>query len=189
MQNPICGVGGKVGFKLLRQGSRCGGRLEHSCRGSQLPNLPGRLLPASPLPLPCSSQPPSNQAVGSSSGAGARLHPPGLWRFFDISAGAGALGCFPHLSLPLTTSERRVEGGVRLRREPGRGLGDGCRRREGTSEEQEGRRQGPGGQAGTEILRAVPADLRLGGCALSLRLSLPASLPSSLLPLFLPLEG
>lgn len=78
-------------------------RLEHSCRASQLPDLPCRLLSFPPawLSLPSSWLPPSKQAVGSSSGSPDCPPPSRALRFFDISAGAGALGCsFRTPSLP-----------------------------------------------------------------------------------------
>lgn len=102
---------------------------------------------ASPhLPLPCSSQPPSNQAVGSSSGSWGSPPPSRAFRFFDISARAGALGCsFPTPSLPpSTTSERRVKVGL--------AGGEGAGKRAGGTLPEEGRHFGGAGrlpEAGT----------------------------------------
>lgn len=119
-------------------------------------------------------------------GAGARLHPPGLCVSSTSLPGLGLWGALSPPPASPPTSERRVKVGLAGGEGVGeRAGGDGCWRREGTSEEQEGsQRQGPSRRAGTEILRPVPADLRLGGCVLSLSvsLSLPLSLPLSLSP-------
>lgn len=109
-------VGEKVYPSCLDIGSCDEDGLEHSCRGSQLPNAP---LPSSPppppLPLPCSSLPlPPDQAVGSSSGSRDSPPPPPpsrALRFFDISAQGWGLGVsFPTPSPP--PPERRVKVGL-----------------------------------------------------------------------------
>lgn len=154
--------------------------------------------PPRPAPSLASPSPPPTLLLAAAlkPGRGFLLWEPGLASTLQgfaflrhLCRGWGSGVLFPHPQPPPHLGEES-EGGVSWRGgSRGEGWGDGCRRREGTLEEQGGsQRQGPGRRAGTESLRPVPADLRLGGCVLSLSVSLPASLsrfPSpALLPLF-----